>query len=783
MRKNGNKKKHRKLKIFFLSFSTIVLLLIISGAIYVRSLMGQYRLDIDKILEAKRSLIIYDKSDNEVSLLYSGENRINISIDEVPDITKKAFISAEDARFYSHKGVDWYRVMGAIVNDIKAGGYVQGASTITQQLIKLSHLTSEKKISRKIEEAILASELEKKYSKDEILEMYLNYVYFGGGYYGIEAASRGYFGVHASELTLDQSATLAAILKSPTNYAPHIAYENCMKRRNTIIKLMCDYGYISESEKELYSNKKTSVLEQKKEQKRGYYIDFALENACEKLDITMDELLTGGYRIYTAMDTEIQESCEKAFSDNENFPDENCQGAIVIVESNTSYVCAMVGGRNNENAMAFNRVTDIRRQPGSVIKPIIAYAPALENNGFTAATAILDEKTDFNGYSPSNFADKYYGWVTMREAVKKSLNVPAVKVFSQVGVDNGKAFAQKVGIEFDESDNSLALVLGGFKYGVSPYQIAGAYCAFASGGIYSTPNVIRYITDENDKILYKSEQERTRVMSEENAYILTSMLSSAISEGTGKRLGELGIDLAGKTGTVGENDDKNGNRDAWMAAYNSEYVSVVWLGFDSSKEGQSMPYDATGGMYPAKILKSIYADIYESREAPKFTIPSGVKTCKLDLHTLEYEHEAVLANALTPQDSVISEYFVQGTEPKNTSNYWSVPMPPDDLYCSVDNMGNVKISFTASIKYANYRVYREDEFFNTILINEFSGGSGSVSFSDDTVEGGMMYCYYVIPYHKELSIGNNVVSGIESRRIYVNVPDTNIPNDDYLDGN
>lgn len=323
---------------------------------------------------------------------------------------------------------------------------------------------------------------------------------------------------------------------------------------------------------------------------RGYYIDAALSTSADLLDVDMETLLTGGYRIYTALDPALQARCEAVFADDSFFPASDCEGAIAVQQAETGYVTAMVGGRESDVAMAFNRATRIRRQPGSVIKPIIAYAPALELCGYTAASMLLDEPTTFADYTPSNFNGKYYGWVTMREAVQRSLNVPAVKVLSEVGLGQGKAFAESLGISFDEADTSLTLALGGFTYGVSPWQLAGAYAAFASGGVYDTPTVVRCITDAQGRVLYEYEPEAKRVMREENTYILTSMLESAIEEGTGRRLGELDIPLAGKTGTVGVD---SGNRDAWMAAYNPEYAACVWIGYDNASDGM-LPADATG---------------------------------------------------------------------------------------------------------------------------------------------------------------------------------------------
>ena len=681
---------------------------------------------------------------------------------------QKAFISAEDARFYEHPGVDVIRIVGAAWADIKAGGYVQGASTISQQLIKLSHLTADKTISRKLEEAVLACQMETRYSKDEILEMYLNYVYFGGGYYGIEAAALGYFGVHAKDLSVAQGAMLAGILKSPSNYAPHLDFEASLARRDTVLSLMAEYGYLDDQGLADAKGETMVILHDgtASEEGRNYYVDAALQDAMEILQIDSETLLSGGYRIYTAMDSAIQNQCEAIFQQDDLFPGD-AQGAIVVQEAGTGLIRAMVGGRGAyDTAMAFNRATDIRRQPGSVIKPVIAYAPALEGYGYTAATMLLDEPTTFAEYSPRNFGNQYYGWVTLREAVTRSLNVPAVKVLSDIGVSAGKAFAQSCGIPFDPQDTSLTLALGGFTYGVSPLQIAGAYAAFASQGIYNTPTCIQRITDSTGKELYVYEPENRRVMSEQNAYILTSMLQSAIQEGTGHRLKDLDIPLAGKTGTVGEGE---GNRDAWMACYSADYAAAVWIGYDTSQDG-ALPQDATGGKYPALILEQLFQGLYQDRAPKEFSMPSGVNAYKLDKRTLEMFHEPVLATALTPSSAIQTEVFVEGTQPTAQSSYWVVPSPPGEFRVYLGGDGKPQIAFTGRESFAQYQLYRQKGTESPQLIKTWDG-KGAVTYRDDSALPGCTYTYYILPVHQEMNVGGEQVKGPATKKVTVTTPE------------
>lgn len=754
--------RFRGLKILLLAVTAAAVLFLLCGAVKTLGMDRWVDFDVYRITGCDRTSIIYEGQSDVVTRLHGVQDRTWVSISELQPSTVYAFISAEDARFFEHEGVDVIRIAGAVVADIKAGSYVQGASTISQQLIKLSHLTSEKTISRKAEEAALAYEMERQYSKEDILEMYLNYVYFGGGYYGIEAAAEGYFGVHASDLTLDQSAMLAGILKSPSGYAPHINYAASINRRNNILRLMRDYGYITDDEKKQASARRPTILHDKNEEYSGYYTDAVTKSAAALMGITVDELIRGGYSIYSAMDSDIQHYCEEMFKNGELFPAEDSEAAIVVLEPSTGMVVAMVGGRSYTGGISFNRATDIRRQPGSVIKPVIAYAPAFEYLNYTAADMILDEETTFADYTPSNYGNKYYGWVTVREAVTKSLNVPAVKTLSEVGVERAKDFAKRCGIEFDDKDDSLALALGGFTYGVSPLQIAGAYSCFASGGIYNTPTLIKKITDRNGLTVYEYRQDSRRVMSEANAYILTSMLKSVVTEGTGHRLNTLDIPIAGKTGTVGL---ANGNRDAWMAGYTPEYTAVVWQGYDSDRLGL-LPSSATGGTYPALMLYELFNHIYPDGRSGDFEKPESVKQYSIDAKTLKKQHKAVLANAMTPQSSRVTEYFTEETAPEDVSGYWAVPGSAQNLL-AVREEGGVMVSFDCPDDFGMYTLWRSEAGKAEKPLMTWNGREGHIEYIDAAVKPGKGYRYRVTVKHEELLIGDEPVEGLTTRYAFV----------------
>lgn len=763
--KKNVSKKGRLLRRIFLILGGVFLLgtAALAGFVFTRPAWGM--LDTKKLTEHQLSLCVYDEEGALVSCLYNKENRLLIR-ESLPEHVKNAFIAAEDARFYSHRGIDLIRICGAAWKDLLAGAYVEGASTITQQLIKRTHLSAEKVMSRKIDEAILSIQLERKYTKDQILTMYLDTVYFGGGYYGLEAAARGYFGVSAGDLSLSQAALLAGVLKSPARFAPHLRPEASMGRRGVILDLMAQYGFITDAQAEAAKGEPLLLAKDPALGRRGYYVDYALQESCRILGVSMTELLEGGYQIHTAMNSSLQALCEEAFRRDENFPQEDgesAQGAICVVEAATGRIAALVGGRDQDVALALNRAVDIRRQPGSVIKPLLVYAPALEA-GYTAATMLLDEQTEYGEYAPANASGRYSGWVTMREAVTRSLNIPAVTLFSQLGIDRCKAFARNMGLTFDQQDTRLALSLGGFTYGVSPLELCRAYGAIADGGLYHKDTLITSITNSSGEILYADTPQSRRVMSTGSAFILTSMLTSVARTGTARALGDLGIPIAAKTGTTG---DKTGNRDIWLAAYTREYAAVVWMGFDESRAGGHLiPPEQGGGSYPAQVIREVFGGLYAGRRAPEFVQPPSVIRVQLDGYSLKNTHEATLCTAYTPEEYGLWEYFIRGTEPKEASPFWTMPEPPADMTALRVGDG-VRICFTPLKSYVSYLLYRENAAGYAVLLGTFSGEQGPVTYVDDVRGLTGTVQYYVVPSTAAMGARGEALMGPASPRVSV----------------
>lgn len=714
-------------------------LLLIGGLLIAASALFRFdkwhELEPELILNAPRALQICDSKGELVSVI-GREKRIPIKLSDLPRHTVDAFVSAEDARFYSHDGIDLYRVFGAAWADIKAGGYVQGASTISQQLIKLSHLSSEKTLDRKLEEAVLAILLERRFEKDEIMEMYLNYIYFGGGYYGIETAALGYFGVHAAELTVAQSAQLAGILKSPSAYAPHLDAEASLSRRNNILRSMNEYGYLSDEELQ------TALAEEPElnnalPAERNELTDLIIKEACEKLGLDKDELLEGGYTIVSTMESPVNDLCAALASDEGVFPSENAQTAAVVLDEYGG-ICAMISGRGGYSPGGMNRAVGSERQPGSLIKPILVYAPAMELFGYRPDSFVDDSPGSFGDYEPRNSDDKYYGRVTLRTAVARSLNIPAVSVLSDIGVGTGMSFASRMGIDFEGETPGLPMALGGFTHGVTPLEMAGAYSCLARGGVFIEPSCIDEIKDPYGRTVFKRMKGGERVMKEETALLLNSMLCSVVEEGTAKRLKETGLPLAAKTGT---SVDEGGVRDAWCAAYSPEFTVVVWMGTDSAAEG-SLPEEAVGGNQPLLLAGRILSYIYAERECPGFEPTEGLVEMKVDV-SREEEGRLYAAGELTPGEEIRNEFFFSGSAPEETDPHSDAPAAPLIAGWSISPSGYPVISFEAENELWTYVVTRYGPDGIGITTGEISGASGYLNLTDEGALPGNEYEYRI----------------------------------------
>lgn len=730
----------------------IGVLLLFCAAFYVFFDVPDWqKLDISKLSALAQTSSMYDMNGELMSELRGSENRIIVSLDEIPLHTRQAFIAAEDLRFYDHRGIDVYRILGALRSNLKSGSLAEGASTITQQLAKLTHLSAEKTIRRKLEEINLAFQIEKVYNKDEILAMYLNTVYFGRGAYGIQAAAQAYFGVDAEELTLNQSASLAAIIKAPSIYAPHISPSNNRSRRQYILSVMAENGFISQEEKQAALDESIWVLAQEAEkQLYSWYIDEALRESAELLGLSADEVIQGGFKIYTAYDARLQTIADEVYADSSFFPAAASDGtpiqsAMAVVDTNNGAVLAMIGGRDYTVRRGLNRATQMRRQPGSALKPLAVYGPALEL-GYTTASVLLDEKTSFGGYTPRNAGDRYYGLVTMRTAIRNSLNTTAVRLLEEIGLDASIQYLNKMGIPTRNSDRNLSLALGSMTYGVTPVELAAAYVPYANGGIYHQPYCVERIETVDGSNVYERKDSGKQVLSAQNAFLMTSLLQSVVSSGTGTRMLAANTPIAGKTGTVSMT---GGNRDIWMTAYTPEISVAVWMGYDQTDAKHKISNGITGGRNTASLAAAFFKKAYADREKPDFSQPDGLVWLTLDKRALTSRGSIMLASDKTPKEYRLSEVFAASNRPYAVSDIWQAPDAPSSFYVAHNASGYPELHFKASSD-ARYRIQRDSVGESVILTEVIASSGQALSFLDSTAQAGILYTYRIIPIHEEL---------------------------------
>ncbi|WP_280768636.1 transglycosylase domain-containing protein [Salipaludibacillus daqingensis] len=607
----------------FLFTITFILAVLVVGFIsYFAILMfGNYAID-EKDLVMNESTTVVDLEGQEITKLFL-ENRELVEIEQIPQHVQEAFISIEDHRFFQHTGIDFRAIGRALYRDILSGSKAEGGSTITQQLAKNAFLTHEKSWLRKTKEVLIAINLERRYSKDEILEMYLNQIYFGHGAHGIEAASKLYFDKSISELSVEEGALLAALPKAPSHYSPFLDYDRSKQRRDLVLTMMERREYLKADEVVRLQGKTLPTDQTTITENPAYmsYIDLVLKEASDEYQISEKEILKGGYEIVVAMDPDVQQTTYDHFQDEETFPtsmgEKRVQGSIVLLNNETGGVVGAQGGRDYVRK-SFNRINEARRQPGSTFKPVAVYGPALEEGLFEPYSLLKDEPLNFDGYEPSNFNNTYTGEMTMYDAVKDSANLPAVWVLDQLGVNTSKSYLQKQNIIFE--DDGLGLALGGMKQGLSPLQIAASYRTFANNGSYSEPYFIEKIFDRNGEKVAQVEKEEVQIMSAQNAWYMTRMLEAVTTDGTGTS-GEFTGALAGKTGTTSLEGVEGGTRDLWFAGYTPELSGAIWMGYD---ENNSEHYLTESSSVTTKAFKAVLNDISNSEQNIAFEKPSGI---------------------------------------------------------------------------------------------------------------------------------------------------------------
>jgi len=536
----------------------------------------------------RRSSIIVKASNGSILARYGESKGGNIHVSELPDHLINAVLATEDRRFYTHFGIDPLGISRAMLVNISKGRFVQGGSTITQQLAKNLFLTHERKLARKIQEALLALWLEKELSKDEILSAYMNRVYLGSGTYGFEAAAKLYFGKPAKDVNLREAAILAGLLKAPSRYSPHNNLLLAKKRSDIVLVAMKDAGYITDAD--MTSGNMTPSLPHRKSkagQNVRYFTDWIIDGLDDLVGRPDMDLV-----IETTMDTHIQTHAQSTIKNAIDSADEASyvsQGAAIIMRPDGAII-SMIGGYSYAQSQ-FNRTTQARRPPGSAFKPIV-YLTALEN-GWSANSKVLDAPITKGEYRPKNFANKYYGQTTLSMALTKSMNTASVRIAKDLGMGAIIKTAKRLGI-ISKLERDLSLTLG--SSGISMLEMGTAYSVLANGGYRVFPYAITRITNGEGRILYERKKPKSyqSVIRKKHAREISKMMENVINEGTG-RAAKLPFPASGKTGT------SQNSRDAWFAGYTDKMVAVIWLGNDDNSPMRNV----TGGNIPARIWRDI----------------------------------------------------------------------------------------------------------------------------------------------------------------------------------
>lgn len=600
-RRERKKKFSLKIKHGVIMIALLILFVIVGYAVIIFG--GKLVVNEEDLILDETTTIV--ATDGKVIAELYHENRTLVAIEQVPKHVQEAFVSVEDRRFYEHSGVDIQSIARAVYRDILAFSKVEGASTITQQLAKNLFLKSDKTWMRKTKEAMAAIYLEKKFSKKEILELYLNEIYFGQGVYGVEEASQLFFSKSVEDLTLTEGAMLAGLAKAPNGYSPINHPKKALARRNVVLNTMDQTGKISTNTR-VQAQGKTLGLSIPKRKETPWvdsYVDLVIEEAAGKYHLSADELQRGGYRLVVSINPTIQQIAYKQFQNDSYFPGntEGTEGAFVMMEQESGGIVAALGGRSYQLGN-FNRAA-VKHQPGSTIKPIAVYGPALMKEDYTPYTMIPDQKMTFEGYTAENVLDQYEGSVSIYDALNASKNVPAVWLLDAIGIDYAKSYLEKMGISI--KDNGLAIALGGLSDGLTPIKMMESYRPFIHGGKYIESHTITHIYNRDDKVIAKEKEKETQVFNSQVAWDITEMLMTVVDTGTGAA-GTFEKALAGKTGSTQHPLVKGEYKDAWFVGYTPRFVSALWMGYDRSDRDHFL---TDGSSYPTALTKSILTEI------------------------------------------------------------------------------------------------------------------------------------------------------------------------------
>ncbi|MGN0482953.1 MAG: transglycosylase domain-containing protein [Lachnospiraceae bacterium] len=650
----SKKKKHKGFRRFVLIQGILLLLVIGFLSLYAYNGYGE---EVTKLSNEARKLvdasdvstfkqsqtsIIYDADGNIISKLKGERDTYYLSISQIPMQAQQAMVSIEDKKFYDHKGVDYKAILRAVIAMVKNQKVTQGASTITQQLARNIFLSQERTWQRKVEEIFIALRLEKKYTKNEILEFYFNNIYFANGYYGIQAASKGYFNTEVQNLGLSQLAFLCAIPNNPSLYDPVTHMKQTLKRRDRILKQMYQDGKISLGDYNLAKAEQITLNCPPKVDKNDYVETYAAYCAVQALmeeqgfefqeyfdteeekesyerwynetyEQCQHKLYTEGYRIDTSLDVDMQEKLQQSIDSNlAEYTTVNEQGVFelqsagVCIDNKTGFVKAIVGGRKQDfSGYTLNRAYQSFRQPGSALKPLIVYTPQLAN-GYTPDTIVEDTPIE-NG--PANAGNAYSGSITLRSAVEHSKNVVAWRLLDELTPKKGLEYLKNMQFsKLDAADECLPAALGGLTHGVSPLEMASGYATIENDGKYRKPTCIVMIKDAAGEQIYSGEQKEKEIYTQNAARTMTDILTGVLTNGTAAGMGISEMPSAGKTGTT------NDNKDGWFVGFTRYYTTSVWVGYDMPRQVPGL----TGSSYPVQIWHDFMEEMHQNLEPLEF---------------------------------------------------------------------------------------------------------------------------------------------------------------------
>ncbi len=649
-----------------------IILAILFGIALVGAFVYAYqevKVDANQLIDYRPELSseIFDRNGKHLAYVFKKRHRLYATFDELPPRLVEALIATEDTRFFEHHGVNPDAILRAIVADIKAGRFIEGGSTLTQQLVKNKLLSSRKKLARKLKEAILAIKIENVLSKEQIIERYLNEIAYGNNYYGVKTAAQGYFHKELGQLTLKEIAILVGLPNAPSYYNPRRHYKRALNRANAILYRMKSLGWITDAEykaaiKEVPKIFRTSLTQNV----APYVVDEVLRRFKGKLG----DIRTGGYKIYTTIDLEAQKAGRKALRYGfdrlmkrykENPKKTSLNGALIAVENRTGDILALVGGVDYRRS-AFNRVTMTRRQPGSAFKPFI-YQTALDM-GYNPASKLTDLARTFQYYkngkrkvwAPKNYERDFKGFITLREALVHSRNLATINLVYDIGVETIRKRLMLLDVKNIPKDMSIALG----NLAISPLKMAQIYTVFSNYGHMIEPRLVSKILSKENAVLYETKpKEILDFTRPEQAYLMTSILQDVIKRGTGKNAAVKGIELAGKTGTT------NDGVDTWFCGYSPSVTTITWYGRDNNRP---IGRHATGGSVAAPAFARFYKILLElNPDMPRqFKVPEGVYVGEVDGHKELYTKISPLPKGGT--GDFLDEGFVPSPAKSNTGN-------------------------------------------------------------------------------------------------------------------